>query len=171
MPSLSSAQAALHHHTLHYACRAHNTLHLSVWQVGQWQHAASPLSCEANESTADQEVRGRVTLKASADHSKALHTVCSIRHGVLTLSIESSKAVVAEVPVEALAVGLSRWRTDMFTIATLHNNRMYDEIYCFVDDQVKRNKWIAVFGRMGVSIFDVTDGMDASLRVSAPPLE
>ena len=156
MPSPSSAPTALHHRTLHYACSAHDALHLSVWQVGQWQHAASPLSCEANESPADKEVRGRVTLKASADHSKAVHTVCSIRHGVLTLSIESSKAVVAEVPVEALAVGLSRWRTDMFTIATLHNNRIYDEIYCFVDDQVKRNKWIAVFRRMDVAVFDVT---------------
>jgi hypothetical protein len=30
------------------------------------------------------------------------------------MSIESSKDVVAEVPVEELAVGLSRWRTDMF---------------------------------------------------------
>ena len=52
----------------------------------------------------------------------------------------------------------------MFTIATLHRGRMYDEIYCFADDQVKRNKWIAVFRRMGVNIFDVTDGMDAAVR-------
>ena len=105
---------------------------------------------------ANQQVRGRLTLKASDDHCKAVRTVCSIRHGVLTVSIESSKAVVAEVPVDELAVGLSRWRTDMFTIATLHNNRMYDEIYCFVDDQVKRNKWIAVFRRMDIPVFDTT---------------
>jgi hypothetical protein len=155
MPCHTSAPAALHRRTLPYACSAHDALHLSVWQVGQWQHAASPLSCEAKES-ADQEVRGRLTLKASANHSKAVRAVCSIRHGVLKLSIESSKAVVAEVPVEELAVGLSRWRTDMFTIATLHNNRMYDEIYCFVDDQVKRNKWIAVFRSMDVPVFDMT---------------
>jgi hypothetical protein len=29
---------------------------------------------------------------------------------------------------------------------------MYDEIYCSADKQVKRNKWIAVFRRMGVAI-------------------
>ena len=166
---LSCTPAALHRRTLPCACSAHDALHLTVWQVGQWRHASSPLSvpenetpshgsclCEAKESPAYQEVRGRLTLKASDDHCKAVRTVCSIRHGVLTVSIESSKAVVAEVPVEALAVGLSRWRTDMFTIATLHNNRIYDEIYCFVDDQVKRNKWIAVFRRMDVAVFDVT---------------
>ena len=166
---LSCTPAALHRRTLPCACSAHDALHLTVWQVGQWRHASSPLSvpenetpshgsclCEAKESPAYQEVRGRLTLKASDDHCKAVRTVCSIRHGVLTVSIESSKAVVAEVPVDELAVGLSRWRTDMFTIATLHNNRMYDEIYCFVDDQVKRNKWIAVFRRMDIPVFDTT---------------
>ncbi len=35
--------------------------------------------------------------------------------------------VVAAVPVQELAVGLRRGRTDMFTVATLHEDRMYDE--------------------------------------------
>ena len=58
---------------------------------------------------------------------------------------ESPVGVVAEVPVEDLAVGLQRGRADMFTIATLHEGKMYDEIYCFADDQAKRHKWISAF--------------------------
>ena len=143
------------------------------------EHDEAP--AQRKEWPVDREVRGRLTLRASADHKGARCAMCSVRGGVLSLSVEcvatpasrgaSSTTVLTQVPVEELAVGLQRGRENMFTIATLHRGRMYDEIYCFADDQVKRNKWIAVFRRMGVSIFDVTDGMDASLRVSAPPLE
>jgi hypothetical protein len=38
-------------HTLPGACSAHNGLHLTVWQVGQWRHAASPLSRAATPSS------------------------------------------------------------------------------------------------------------------------
>jgi hypothetical protein len=56
----------------------------------------------------------------------------------------------------------------VFTVATLPENRMYDaddEIYCFVDNQVKRNKWIAVFRRMGVPIFDLSYGHAKALQL------
>ena len=46
----------------------------------------------------------------------------------------------------------------MFTVATLHMNRMHDEICCFADDKVKCNKWIDVFRRMGVPVFDTSEG-------------
>ena len=63
---------------------------------------------------------------------------------------------VVAVPVEELAVGLQRGRTDMFIIATRNGNKLYDDISCFADDQEKRNKWIAVLRRMGVPIFDLS---------------
>jgi hypothetical protein len=91
--------------------------------------------------------------------------------GVLKLSDTSgatgasSIAVVAEVPVVELAIGLQRGRESMFMLATLHKGKIYDEIYCFADDQVKRNKWIAVFRRIGVRIFDMSDGVAASRPV------
>ena len=103
-----------------------------------------------------REVRGEMTLKSSANRRRAMRAVCSVRHGVLTMSVRSAgnTAVVVEVPVVELAVGLQQESVEMFTVATLPKNRMYDahdEIYCFVDNQVKRNKWIAVFRRMGLS--------------------
>ena len=54
----------------------------------------------------------------------------------------------------------------MFTIATRHKNRLYDEIYCFADDQAERDEWIAVFWRMGVSILHLREASGA--RVDVP---
>ena len=118
----------------------------------------APAFRDAQGWPADRRVRGRLTLKASVDHSNAVCAVCSISGGVLIISIASSKAVVAQVPVEELAVGLQTGHTQMFTVATLHNNRLHDEIYCFAESKVKRNQWIAVFRRMGVPVFDTSEG-------------
>jgi len=123
---------------------------------------------------AQREVRGLLTIKASPNHSKGLRAECSVQNDVLTLSIarascessgESSGTVVA-VPVEELAVGFQRGRTDMFIIATRNGNKLYDDISCFADDKEKRNKWIAVLRRMGVPIFDlsVLDGRNTVWR-------
>ena len=111
------------------------------------------------------EVRGRVTLRESADpHAEGLRAVCRIREGVLTMNIEEPAAagaktevVVAEVPVEALAVCLLRGRADMFKLATVYESEMVDEIYCFCDDPPRRDRWTAVFRRMGVAVFDLRD--------------
>jgi hypothetical protein len=105
---------------------------------------------------AHREARGELTLKATADHRRSLRAVCSIKNGVLTLTVEGSSAVVAEVPVAELAVGLQRGCNNMFMIATVYQSKMFDEIFCFADDQVKRNKWIAVFRRMGVPVSDLS---------------
>ena len=129
---------------------------------------AAPEWCKVKDLPADRQVRGRLTLKASADHMGVMRAVCSVQHGVLTLSVaerDGSTVVVAEVPVKHLSVGLQRGRADMFTMATLQEGKMYDEIYCFADDQVKRNKWIAVFRRMGVAIFDLQQGEADAVRV------
>ena len=111
------------------------------------------------------EVRGRVTLRGSADpQAESMPAVCRIRAGVLTLNIEERAAagaktevVVAEAPVEALAARLHRGRADMFALATVYENEMFDEIYCFCDDPAKRDRWIEVFRRMGVAVFDSRD--------------
>jgi len=130
-----------------------------------------PASNRVREWPADQEARGPLTLKATFDHRASRRVVCSIMGGVLKLSDTSgatgasSIAVVAEVPVVELAIGLQRGRESMFMLATLHKGKIYDEIYCFADDQVKRNKWIAVFRRIGVRIFDMSDGVAASRPV------
>jgi hypothetical protein len=87
---------------------------------------------------------------------------CSVQNDVLSLSIAessgTSSGTVVAVPIEELAVGLQRGRTNMFIIATRNGDQLYDDISCFADDQEKRNKWIAVLRRMGVPIFDLSDG-------------
>jgi hypothetical protein len=52
----------------------------------------------------------------------------------------------------------------MFTIATRHKNRLYDEIYCFADDQSERDEWIAVFRQMGVSIRHLREASGVGAR-------
>jgi hypothetical protein len=124
---------------------------------------------------AQREARGLLTVKASPTHSKGLCAECSVQNDVLTLSIarasrESSGAsigTVVAVPVEELAVGLQRGRTDMFIIATRNGDKLFDDISCFADDQEKRNKWIAVLRRMGVPIFDLSSS-DGRKTVGRP---
>jgi hypothetical protein len=122
------------------------------------------------EWPANREVRGEMTLRCSANHRRSMLAVCSVRDGVLTMNVRSAgnTAVVVEVPVVELAVGLQKESVEVFTVDTLPENRMYDaddEIYCFVDNQVKRNKWIAVFRRMGVPIFDLSYGHAKALQL------
>jgi hypothetical protein len=126
----------------------------------------APACLDVQEWPAHRRVRGSLTLKASVDHSNAERAVCSISGGVLSMSIASRKAVVAQVPVEELAVGLQTGHTQMFTVATLHENRMHDEIYCFADDNVRRNQWISVFRRMGVPVFDTSKGTGNAIELS-----
>ena len=117
------------------------------------------------EWPAGGEARGRVTLRAHADpQAEGTRAMCRIRDGVLTISTEQQTAagettevVVAKVPLEVLAVGLQRGRTNMLALATVHESEMFDEIYCFCDNAARRNRWIAIFRRMGVAIFDLRD--------------
>ena len=75
--------------------------------------------------------------------------------------------VVAEAPVEELEVCLHRGRTDMFTLATVYKNEKFDEIYCFCDDAARRDRWIAVFRRMGVAVFDPRERNSAAVPLQA----
>ena len=112
-----------------------------------------------------REAFGRMTLRASGDpRAGGTRAVCRIRDGVLTIGIKQKAAagdtteeVAAEVPLEVLAVGLQRGRTNMLTLATVYKNEMFDEIYCFCNDATRRNRWIAVFRQMGVAIYDLID--------------
>jgi len=124
-----------------------------------------PARRSVKEWPAHREARGRLTLRASADpHAEGMHAVCRLRDGVLTLGTEQRDAagektevVVAEVPVEELAVGMQRGCANMFTIATVYKGKTFDEIYCFCADPARRAQWIAVFRRMGVAVADMRD--------------
>ena len=109
-----------------------------------------------------QEARGKLSLKCSPDDRRAARAVCSIQDGVLSLTVaiqngqgEGSSSSVVQSPVGELAVGLRRSRTSMFILAKLVENKVCDKIYCFAENHSERNKWTAVFRRMGIPIFDV----------------
>ena len=129
----------------------------------------------AEESAAKRLASGRLTLfdrlspgasACGSPQANGIRAVCRISDGVLTLAIEQQRTaadeqrreeVVAQVPLEALAVGLHGGRANMFAIATHHKKKLYDEIYCFADNPARRNKWVALFQRMGVPTFDLRD--------------
>ena len=124
----------------------------------EWEHAPRSVG----ERPADQEVYGRVTLRGSADpQAHSMRAVCRIREGVLTLGTEQRTAagdttekVVAEAPVEALAMCLRQGRFDVFTLATVDKDELFDEIYCFCGDSATRFEWIREFLRLGIPIHD-----------------
>ena len=111
---------------------------------------------------AHKKAHGEFMLKGSPDAESAVRVLCSVLHGVLTLtdikrhSRCRESRVLAQVPLHDLAVGLQRGRSSMLTLATMYGEKMFDEIYCFADDPSKRNRWVAIFRRMGVPIFDLS---------------
>jgi hypothetical protein len=133
--------------------------------------------CDSDLSSAATVIRGRLTLKANTGH-KGVRVVCSVDHRMLTLSIaqwprwdasgagrqlaESNSPVLVEVPLEEVAVGLQPELANMFTIATFYENRMYNDICCFAGDQAERDEWVLIFRRMGVPVFDVSEGTGAA---------
>ena len=134
---------------------------------------------DRNREAPRSAARGRLTIKSTADHRRSMCAVCSVEHRMLTLSIDprdasgegsqGTSAVVVEVPVEELAVRCQQGRTDMFTIATLHEQKRYDEICCFADDQAERDEWIAVFRRMGVAVFHCSESESSADAASGAP--
>ena len=109
---------------------------------------------------AHKKAHGEFMLKGSPDAGSAVRVLCSVLHGVLTLTDINSRSresrVLAQVPLHDLAVGLQGGRSSMLTLATMYGDKMFDEIYCFADDPSKRNRWVAIFRRMGVPIFDLS---------------
>jgi hypothetical protein len=149
-------------------CRANDA---PAWEGSESELslADTPKACTPSKDRKREEYRkveaprhracGRLTLKATVGHGGAVRAMCSIEGHMLTLSIaggegsQSTSAVAMKVPVEELAVGMQRGRADMFKIATLHKQMLYDEVCCFTDDQAEHDEWIAVFRRMGVAFF------------------
>ena len=141
-PDLRSAGTLLHEGELDICAR----------QAPEWRR-------DQQDWPAHKKAHGEFMLKASPDAESHVRAVCSVLHGVLTLTDikrSAKQKCLAQVPLHDLAVGLRRGRSSMLTLATVHGEKMFDEIYCFADDPVKRNRWVAIFRRMGVPIFDVS---------------
>ena len=125
---------------------------------------------EAHDAPAlERAKRASLMLKASVSHAGAMRAMCSLEHCKLTLSIDqrppgdasvqSTQSVVVEVPLKELGVGLQQGLANMFTVVTVRDNKMAsDDICCFANNQAERDEWISAFWRMGVPVFDVSEG-------------
>jgi len=99
--------------------------------------------------------RGFLTVRLTPNkNDKGCSTLCSIERSLLTLRVEppDGKEFVVEmakVATSEIVVTLFPGCFDMFCMTAVHEGI---EIYCFAEDQVKRNKWVAVFRRMGIVV-------------------
>jgi hypothetical protein len=101
-----------------------------------------------------REARGILRLSASANGGGgSIGVLCSILRGTLTLIIEGAGSgpdtVLAKLSVYKLIVSVLPGRFDMFRLIC-DTQGVCDDIYCFARDQTARNKWIAVFRRLGI---------------------
>ena len=115
--------------------------------------------------------RASLMIKASVGHTGAMRAMCSLEHCKLTLSndqrLPQDESVVVEVQLKELGVGLRQGLANMFTVVTVRDNKMAsDDICCFANNQAERDEWISAFRRMGVPVFDVSQGTENAKELS-----
>ena len=105
-----------------------------------------------------REAWGLLRLRSSLNQVQTLNALCSVKHGRLTLRVESSldagiceDSLVTSLSVSNVELTILPEFKDLFVLSStfLHN----DDIYCTAADQTSRNKWVAVFRRCGIIIF------------------
>ena len=84
----------------------------------------------------------------------------------MTIAVESTKGEgfivdIAKVATHELIVTLYPGCLDMFRLATDGGV----QVYCFALDQEKRNKWVAVFRRMGIVVRAATPAESVSASI------
>jgi hypothetical protein len=125
-----------------------------------------------------REVRGLLDVRANPDQNAAARqAICSVQDGVLTLHVARPGNFIHElaetagllpavrINLQHMAVTLQPGHTSMFEIAC--GGLEHTRVYCFAADQERRNKWIAVFRRMGVSIASIP-GLPTTVPVRQP---
>ena len=104
-------------------------------------------------------MRGNLTLRLDPRDKGGISATCTIQDSVVTMrasrqsaqSPEEDPAVIVRVRISQLTVRLLPEYTSMFCAAS--SERPDEKIYCFAENQEKRNKWVAMLRRMGVTIF------------------
>ena len=115
--------------------------------------------------------RGFLTVRLTPNkNDKGCSTLCSIERSLLTLRVEppDGKEFVVEmakVATSEIVVTLFPGCFDMFCMTAVHEGI---EIYCFAEDQVKRNKWVAVFRRMGIVVQGAKKSLHAHSSGTCP---
>ena len=113
----------------------------------------------ASDSRPWPEVRGNLTLRLDPREKGGISALCTIQDSVVTMrasrrsvqSPDEDPAVIVRVRISQLTVRLLPEYTSMFCAAS--SERPDENIYCFAENQEKRNKWVAMLRRMGVTIY------------------
>ena len=93
--------------------------------------------------------------------------LCSVVDGLLSFRVEENPGagfyvLMAEVAVANMVVKVQAGKYTSFSIDSSHLRA--DTVYCVADSEEKRNKWLAVFRRMGVPLWaDYGDGIVRSV--------
>jgi hypothetical protein len=107
---------------------------------------------------ANREVRGLLQMRSSLDQDQSLKALCIIKDGKLSIQVEASAgegiqsdSFLVDISIRHVEVTLRPKMCNMFIFSsTILQN---DYVFCNTEDQVARNKWVAVFRRLGVRIF------------------
>jgi len=103
----------------------------------------------------DRIARGFLTMRSTPrKHDRGVLTLFTIERSLLTISVEqpdgaSPGKVSTQFPVRDAIVTLYPYCYDMFKMTTHQGS---SQIYLFAADQEKRNKWVAVFRRLGIRV-------------------
>jgi hypothetical protein len=105
-----------------------------------------------------REARGFLSLSHIAIEERGSRTALfSIHRRTLTVSMEARTGaregvdmIVAQASVDQLVITVFQGRFDMFRLCL--KGEESENIYCFATDQTARNKWIAIFRRMSITI-------------------
>ena len=109
-----------------------------------------------------REAHGYLKLSHTLCHpvqEPCLHCLCSIQQGTLTIRIkaepgdQSFKKVMARVLVGDVVVSLVRGCQRTFVLSSRGSNGV-DEVYCYTEDQTARNKWVGIFRRHGLAVYE-----------------
>ena len=111
---------------------------------------------------AHKEVRGVLSLRLRPDQTEGLAALCSIKHDLFTICVESRKGSgfghcnhlegleLAKIEITKLVLILRPEQKDGFSVG--YEGHQEVEIFCQARDNTARNKWVSVFRRLGVLV-------------------
>ena len=104
--------------------------------------------------------QGVLTIRPTPSLKGGMAMRMTIQHQVLTLRPESPNKLhggveTVYVSTDKLLIKVAPWHFDMFTLSCKVDELSeapFHEVFCYAADQTARNKWLAVFRRMGVTV-------------------
>ena len=117
---------------------------------------------------AQREAHGFLRLRDRLDRAEGIEVLCSVVNGTLSFRVEQEpgagfNVLSAQVGVANMVLTVYGGKYTIFSIDS--SVARSDTVFCEADNQEKRNKWLAIFRRMGVRLWaDYGDGVFRCVR-------